>query len=182
MAGCCGYDNDGRLDIFCVGRIDDPPAWQGPDKSVSLEPALPSERRWYSPTCRKAGPQECHKITTVWAWPWVTTTTMAGDIYVPTRWQHALSQQGTEPSRMLQKTSRGGRVERKRGFFDYDRWQVGHLPTRYVDWTFKPAALPRHRQRRAYCHRTTTTCDQHSYHNGDGTFTDVSVKAGSPTT
>src|SRR6266700_2196714 len=69
------------------------------------------------------------------------------------------------------------------GFFDYDNdGKLDLLVTRYVDWTFKTNRFCGEKRPgyRAYCHpdnyEGVTNILYHN--NGDGTFTDVSEKAG----
>jgi hypothetical protein len=77
----------------------------------------------------------------------------------------------------------GGGWSASAGFFDYDNdGKLDLFVTRYVDWTFKTNRYCGEKKPgfRAYCHPDNYAgITNILYHNnGDGTFTDVSAKAG----
>ena len=187
------YDNDGRLDVFFTNgaKIDDPmPQGKLPDKS---DPAFwnrlyrQNKDGTFSDVTEKAG---------------VTGTSQnyygmgvavgdydndgAEDIYVTNYGGNTLysnNGDGTFTDATTRAGVGAGQWSASAGFLDYDNdGKLDLFVTRYVDWSFRTNrycgdSKPGYR---AYCHP-----DQYDgmtnilYHNnGDGTFTDVSSKAG----
>jgi len=187
------YDNDGRLDIFFVNgaKIDDPmPEGKPPDKS--------DRRFWnrlyhqnadgtFTDMTEKAGltgmPQNHYGMGVA-----VGDYDNDGfeDIYVTNYDGNTLyhnNGDGTFTDVTKRAGVSGGGWSASAGFFDYDNdGKLDLFVTRYVNWTFgtnrycgeKSPGL------RAYCHpdnyEGVTNILYHN--NGDGTFTDVSAKAG----
>jgi hypothetical protein len=187
------YDNDGRLDIFFVNgaKIDDPmPEGKAPDKS--------DRKFWnrlyhqnadgtFTDVTEKAGltgmPQNHYGMGVA-----VGDYDNDGfeDIYV-TNYDGNTLYHNNGDSTFTDVTKRagvgGGGWSASAGFFDYDNdGKLDLFVTRYVNWTFgtnrycgeKSPGL------RAYCHPDNYDgVTNILYHNnGDGTFTDVSAKAG----
>ena len=187
------YDNDGRLDIFFTNgaRIDDPmPDGKMPDKSDS--------KYWnrlyhqnadgtFTDVTEKAGltgmPQNHYDMGIA-----VGDYDNDGfeDIYVTGYGGNTLyhnNGNGTFTDVTKSAGVAGGGWSASAGFFDYDNdGKLDILVTRYVDWTFKTNRYcGEHKPGfRAYCHPDNYDgVTNILYHNnGDGTFTDVSVKAG----
>jgi hypothetical protein len=187
------YDNDGRLDIFFVNgaKIDDPmPDRKAPDKS--------GRKFWnrlyhqnadgtFTDTTERAGltgmPQNRYGMGVG-----VGDYDNDGfeDIYVSNYDGNTLyhnNGNGTFTDVTKSAGVAAGGWSASAGFFDYDNdGKLDLFVTRYVNWTFgtnrycgeKPPGL------RAYCHpdnyEGVTNILYHN--NGDGTFTDVSAKAG----
>jgi len=187
------FDNDGRLDIFFVNgaKIDDPmPERKAPDKS--------DRKFWnrlyhqnadgtFTDVTEKAGltgmPQNHYGLGVA-----VGDYDNDGfaDIYV-TNYDGNTLYHNNGDGTFTDVTERagvgGGAWSASAGFFDYDNdGKLDLFVTRYVNWTFgnnrycgeKSPGL------RAYCHpdnyEGVTNILYHN--NGDGTFTDVSAKAG----
>jgi len=187
------YDNDGRLDIFFTNgaRIDDPmPDGKMPDKS--------DPKYWnrlyhqnadgtFTDVTEKAGltgmPQNHYDMGIA-----VGDYDNDGfeDIYVTGYGGNTLyHNNGNGTFTDVTKTAGvgGGGWSASAGFFDYDNdGKLDILVTRYVDWTFKTNRYcGEHKPGfRAYCHPDNYDgVTNILYHNnGDGTFTDVSAKAG----
>jgi hypothetical protein len=187
------FDNDGRLDIFFVNgaKIDDPmPERKAPDKS--------DRKFWnrlyhqnadgtFTDVTEKAGltgmPQNHYGLGVA-----VGDYDNDGfaDIYVTNYGGNTLyhnNGDGTFTDVTERAGVGGGAWSASAGFFDYDNdGKLDLFVTRYVNWTFgnnrycgeKSPGL------RAYCHpdnyEGVTNILYHN--NGDGTFTDVSAKAG----
>jgi hypothetical protein len=187
------YDNDGRLDIFFVNgaKIDDPmPERKAPDKSDS--------KFWnrlyhqnadgtFTDVTENAGltgiPQNRYGMGVA-----VGDYDNDGfeDVYVTNYDGNTLyhnNGNGTFSDVTKKAGVAAGGWSASAGFFDYDNdGNLDLFVTRYVNWTFstnrycgeKPPGL------RAYCHPDNYDgVTNILYHNnGDGTFTDVSAKAG----
>jgi hypothetical protein len=187
------YDNDGRLDVFFVNgaKIDDPmPDGKGPDKS--------GNKFWnrlyhqnadgtFTDVTEKAGltgtPQNYYGMGVA-----VGDYDNDGfeDIYVTNFGSNTLyhnNGDGTFTDVTKKAGVAAGGWSASAGFFDYDNdGRLDLFVTRYVDWTFKTNRYcGEHRPGfRAYCHPDNYDgVTNIMYHNnGDGTFTDVSAKAG----
>jgi hypothetical protein len=187
------YDNDGRLDIFFTNgaKIDDPmPDGKLPDKS--------DRRFWnrlyhqnadgtFTDVTEKAGvtgmPQNYYGMGVA-----VGDYDNDGfeDIYVTGYGGNTLYHNNgngtfTDVTRAAGVAAEGWSASA--GFFDYDNdGRLDLFVTRYVDWSFKTNRYcGEHKPGyRAYCHpdnyEGVTNILYHN--NGDGTFTDVSAKAG----
>jgi len=187
------YDNDGRLDIFFVNgaKIDDPmPDGKLPDKT--------DRKFWnrlyhqnadgtFTDVTEKAGltgmPQNYYGMGVA-----VGDYDNDGfeDIYVTNYGGNTLyHNNGNGTFTDVTKTAgvAAGGWSASAGFFDYDNdGQLDLFVTRYVDWTFRTNRYCGERRPgyRAYCHPDNYDgVTNILYHNnGDGTFTDVSAKAG----
>jgi len=187
------YDNDGRLDIFFTNgaKIDDPmPDDKLPDKS--------DRKFWnrlyhqnsdgtFTDVTEKAGltgmPQNHYDMGIA-----VGDYDNDGfeDIYVTGYGGNTLyhnNGNGTFTDVTKSAGVAGGGWSTSAGFFDYDNdGKLDLFVTRYVNWTFKTNRYCGEKQPgyRAYCHpdnyEGVTNILYHN--NGDGTFTDVSEKAG----
>jgi enediyne biosynthesis protein E4 len=187
------YDNDGRLDIFFVNGayIADPmPEGKLPDKS--------DPKYWnrlyhqnadgtFTDVTERAGlsgmPQNYYGMGVA-----VGDYDNDGfeDIYVTSYGSNTLyhnNGNGTFTDVTKQAGVGAGGWSASAGFFDYDNdGKLDLFVTRYVDWTFKTNRYCGEQRPgfRAYCHpdnyEGVTNILYHN--NGDGTFTDVSVKAG----
>jgi enediyne biosynthesis protein E4 len=187
------YDNDGRLDIFFTNgaKIDDPmPDDKLPDKS---------ERKFwnrlyhqnpdgtFSDVTEKAGltgmPQNHYGMGVA-----VGDYDNDGfeDIYVTGFGGNTLyhnNGNGTFADVTQRSGVGSGGWSASAGFFDYDNdGKLDLFVTRYVNWTFQTNRYCGEKQAgyRAYCHPDNYDgVTNILYHNnGDGTFTDVSEKAG----
>jgi hypothetical protein len=187
------YDNDGRLDIFFTNgaRIDDPmPDGKAPDKS---DPKFwnrlyhQNADGTFTDVTERAGltgmPQNLYGMGVA-----VGDYDNDGfeDIYVTGYGGNTLyhnNGNGTFTD-VTQKAGVGaGGWSASAGFFDYDNdGKLDLFVTRYVDWTFKTNRYCGEKRPgfRAYCHPDNYDgVTNILYHNnGDGTFTDVSAKAG----
>jgi enediyne biosynthesis protein E4 len=187
------YDNDGRLDIFFTNgaKIDDPmPDGKLPDKS--------DRKFWnrlyhqnadgtFTDVTEKAGltgmPQNYYGMGVA-----VGDYDNDGfeDIYVTGYGGNTLyhnNGNGTFTDVTKAAGVGAGGWSASAGFFDYDNdGKLDLFVTRYIDWTFPTNRFcGEHRPGyRAYCHPDNYEgVSNILYHNnGDGTFTDVSVKAG----
>jgi enediyne biosynthesis protein E4 len=186
------YDNDGRLDIFFTNgaRIDDPmPEGKLPDKS--------DRKYWnrlyhqnadgtFTDVTEKAGltgmPQNRYNMGVA-----VGDYDNDGfeDIYVTGYGGNTLyhnNGDGTFTDVTKAAGVPAGGWSASAGFFDYDN--DGYLDlfvTRYVNWTFQNNEFCGEKASyRSYCHPDNYAAVTNIlYHNnGDGTFTDVSAKAG----
>ena len=187
------YDNDGRLDIFFTNgaEIDDPmPADKLPDKS---------DRKFFNrlyhqnsdgtfaDVTEKAGlsgmPENHYDMGVA-----VGDYDNDGfeDLYVTGYGGNTLyhnNGNGTFTDVTKSAGVAGGGWSASAGFFDYDNdGNLDLLVTRYINWTFKTNRYCGEKSPgfRAYCHPDNYDgVTNILYHNnGDGTFTDVSEKAG----
>jgi hypothetical protein len=187
------YDNDGRLDIFFTNgaKIDDPmPDGKVPDKS--------DRRFWnrlyhqnadgtFTDVTEKAGltgmPQNHYTMGVA-----VGDYDNDGfeDIYVTGYGGNTLyhnNGDGTFTDVTKHAGVGAGGWSASAGFFDYDNdGKLDLFVTRYVDWSFRNNRYCGEQKPgyRAYCHPDSYNgVTNILYHNnGDGTFTDVSAKAG----
>jgi enediyne biosynthesis protein E4 len=187
------YDNDGRLDIFFTNgaKIDDPmPDGKLPDKS---EPKFWNRLYHQNPdgtftdVTEKAGltgmPQNFYGMGVA-----VGDYDNDGfeDIYVTGYGGNTLyhnNGNGTFTDVTKSAGVAAGGWSASAGFFDYDNdGKLDLFVTRYVNWSFKTNRYCGEKQPgyRAYCHpdnyEGVTNILYHN--NGNGTFTDVSAKAG----
>ena len=187
------YDNDGRLDIFFTNgaKIDDPMAEaKHPDKS---EPKFwnrlyhQNADGTFTDVTEKAGltgmPQNHYDMGVA-----VGDYDNDGfeDIYVTGYGGNTLyhnNGDGTFADVTKKSGVAAGGWSASAGFFDYDNdGKLDLFVTRYVDWTFKTNRYCGEKGPglRAYCHpdnyEGVTNILYHN--NGDGTFSDVSEKAG----
>ena len=187
------YDNDGRLDVFFTNgaKIDDPmPDDKMPDKS---------ERKFwnrlyhqnadgtFTDVTEKAGisgmPQNYYGMGVA-----VGDYDNDGfeDIYVTGYGGNTLyhnNGDGTFTDVTKKAGVAGGGWSASAGFFDYDNdGKLDLFVTRYVDWSFKTNRYCGERRPgyRSYCHPDNYdgVTDIIYHNNGDGTFTEVSAKAG----
>jgi hypothetical protein len=188
------YDNDNRLDIFFTNGalLSDPmPDGKTPDKS--------DQKFWnrlyhqnadgtFTDVTEHAGltgmPQEYYGMGVA-----VGDFDNDGfeDLYVTGYGGNILyhnNGDGTFTDVTAKAGVKGGGWSASAGFFDYDNdGKLDLLVTRYVDWTFKTNRYCGEKPPngvRAYCHPDNYDgLTNILYHNnGDGTFTDVSQKAG----
>jgi hypothetical protein len=187
------YDNDGRLDIFFTNgaKIDDPmPDDKLPDKSDrkfwgQLYHQNPDGT--FTDVTEKAGvtgmPQNHYDMGVA-----VGDYDNDGfeDIYVTGFGGNTLyhnNGNGTFTDVTKSAGVAAGGWSASAGFFDYDNdGKLDLFVTRYINWTFKTNHYCGERQPgfRAYCHPDNYDgVTNILYHNnGDGSFTDVSAKAG----
>jgi hypothetical protein len=187
------YDNDGRLDIFFTNgaKIDDPmPDGKLPDKS---DPKFwnrlyhQNANGTFTDVTERAGltgmPQNYYGMGVA-----VGDYDNDGyeDIYVTGYGGNTLyhnNGNGTFTDVTQKAGVAAGGWSASAGFFDYDNdGKLDIFVTRYVDWTFKTNRYCGDKRPgfRAYCHPDNYDgVTNILYHNnGDGTFTDVSAKAG----
>ena len=187
------YDNDGRLDVFFTNgaKIDDPmPEGKLPDKS--------NPKYWnrlyhqnpdgtFTDVTEKAGISGAQQN-------YYSMGVAVGDydndgfedIYVTGYGGNTLyhnNGDGTFTDVTKRAGVGAGGWSASAGFFDYDNdGKLDLFVTRYVNWTFQTNRFCGEKKPgyRAYCHpdnyEGVTNILYHN--NGDGTFTDVSVKAG----
>jgi hypothetical protein len=187
------YDNDGRLDVFFTNgaRIDDPqPAGKEPDKS---------ERKYWNRLYRqttdgklvdvteKAGlsgvPQNYYGMGVA-----VADYDNDGfeDLYVTNYGGNTLyhnNGDGTFTDVTKRAGVAAGGWSASAGFFDYDNdGALDLFVTRYVNWTFQTNRYCGEQKPglRAYCHPDNYDGVSNIlfHNNGNGTFTDVSARAG----
>jgi len=187
------YDNDGRLDIFFTNgaKVDDPmPDGKAADKSDSkfwnrLYHQNPDGT--FTDVTEKAGltgiPQNHYDMGVA-----VGDYDNDGfeDIYITgfggnTLYHNNGNGTFTDVTNAAGVTS--GEWSASAGFFDYDNdGKLDLFVTRYIDWTYKTNRYCGERKPgyRAYCHPDNYdgVTDILYHNNGDGTFTDVSKKAG----
>ncbi|MEN3338367.1 MAG: enediyne biosynthesis protein [Acidobacteriota bacterium] len=187
------YDNDGRLDVFFTNgaKIDDPmPDGKRPDKSDRKfwnRLYHQNEDGTFSDVTEKAGltgmPQNYYGMG-------VATGDYDNDgfedLYVTSYGGNTLyhnERDGTFAD--VTKTARvgGGGWSASAGFLDYDNdGKLDLFVARYVEWTFQNNRYCGEKKPgyRAYCHPDNYdgTADILYHNEGDGTFTDVSSKAG----
>jgi hypothetical protein len=187
------YDNDGRLDVFFTNgaKIDDPmPDGKSADKS--------DRKYWnrlfhqnadgtFTDVTEKAGltgmPQNHYDMGIA-----VGDYDNDGfeDLYITGYGGNTLyhnNGDGTFSDVTKAAGVGGGAWSASAGFFDYDNdGKLDLFITRYIDWTYKNNRYCGERKPgyRAYCHPDNYDgISNILYHNnGDGTFTDVSEKAG----
>ncbi len=187
------YDNDGRLDIFFTNgaKIDDPmPDGKLPDKS---DPKFwnrlyhQNADGTFTDVTDRSGltgmPQNYYSMGVA-----VGDYDNDGyeDIYVTGYGGNTLyhnNGNGTFTDVTNKAGVTAGGWSASAGFFDYDNdAKLDIFVTRYVDWTFKTNRYCGEKRPgfRAYCHPDNYDgVTNILYHNnGDGTFTDVSAKAG----
>ena len=187
------YDNDGRLDIFFTNgaKVDDPmPDGKAADKSDSkfwnrLYHQNPDGT--FTDVTEKAGltgiPQNHYDMGVA-----VGDYDNDGfeDIYITGFGGNTLyhnNGNGTFTDVTKAAGVAGGEWSASAGFFDYDNdGKLDLFVTRYIDWTYKTNRYCGERKPgyRAYCHPDNYdgVTDILYHNNGDGTFTDVSKKAG----
>jgi hypothetical protein len=187
------FDNDGRLDIFFTNgaRLEDPlPDGKSPDKT--------EQKFWnrlyhqnsdstFTDVTEKAGltgmPQNYYGMGVA-----VGDYDNDGfeDLYVTGFGGNTLYRNngnGTFTDVTKRAGVGAGGWSASAGFFDYDNdGKLDLFVTRYVDWTFKTNRYCGEQRPgyRAYCHpdNYAGVTDILYHNNGDGTFTDVSAKAG----
>jgi hypothetical protein len=187
------YDNDGRLDVFFTNgaKLEDPmPAGRRPDKS--------DPRFWnrlyhqkadgtFEDVTEKAGlsgaAQNRYGMGVA-----VGDYDNDGfpDLYV-TNYDGNTLYHNNRDGTFTDVTARAGvgssGWSASAGFFDYDNdGRLDLFVTRYVEWTFQTNGYCGEKKPgyRAYCHPDNypPITDVLYHNNGDGTFTDVSVKSG----
>ncbi len=187
------YDNDGRLDVFFTNgaKIDDPmPEGKAPDKSAATfwnRLYHQNADGTFTDVTEKAGltgmPQNRYGMGVA-----VGDYDNDGfeDLYVTNYGANTLYHNNGDGT-FTDVTARAGVAasgwSASAGFFDFDNdGRLDLFVTRYVDWSFKNNRYcGEHKPGyRAYCHpdnyEGVTNILFHN--NGDGTFTDVSSKAG----
>jgi hypothetical protein len=187
------YDNDGRLDVFFTNgaRIDESmPPGRHPDKSSPVH---------WNRLFRQAADGTFTDVTErtgVSGMPQggYGMGVAAGDVdndgwidlYVTNYGRNTLyrnSGQGTFTDVTARAGVAAGGWSASAGFFDYDNdgW-LDLFVTRYLDWTFQhnPYCGEKKAGHRAYCHPDNFDGIGNILYrnNGDGTFTDVSARAG----
>jgi hypothetical protein len=189
------FDNDGRLDIFFTNgaHLDDPqPPGKRPDKSDRkywnrLYRQNDSGNGTFSDVAEKAGvtgmPQGYYGMG-------VATGDYDNDgfqdLYVTNYEANTLyrnNRDGTFTDVTKQAGVAAGGWSASAGFFDYDNdGRLDLFVTRYVDWSFRHDRYCGEKKPgyRAYCHPDNFNGITNVLYrnNGDGTFTDVSQKAG----
>jgi enediyne biosynthesis protein E4 len=187
------YDNDGRLDVFFTNgaKLDDPmPAGKQPDKSDRKfwnRLYHQEENGSFRDVTEKAGltgmPQDRYGMGVA-----VGDYDNDGfpDLYVTSYGANTLYHNNGDGT-FTDVTAKAGVAasgwSASAGFFDYDNdGRLDLFVTRYVEWTFPANGYCGERKPgyRAYCHPDNypPISDVLFHNNGDGTFTDVSAKAG----
>jgi hypothetical protein len=187
------YDGDGRLDVFFTNgaRIEDPmPAGRAPDKS---DPRFWNRLYRQNPDGTFADVTERAGLTGAAQNAYGMGAAVGDydndgdeDLYVTNYGGNTLYRNngdGTFADVTPQAGVAAGGWSASAGFLDFDNdGRLDLYITRYVDWTFKTNRYcgekkPGHR---AYCHPDNYdgVPDVLYRNNGDGTFTDVSEKAG----
>ncbi len=187
------YDNDGRLDVFFTNgaRIDDPmPPGAAPGKS---------DRKFWNRLYRQNADGTFADVTERAGLTGMPQNRYGmgvavgdydndgfADLYVTNYGGNTLYRNNGDGTFRDVTTSAGvgaGGWSASAGFFDFDNdGKLDLFVTRYVDWTFQNNGYCGEKRPgyRAYCHPDnydgTTNVLYHN--NGDGTFTDVSSKAG----
>lgn len=187
------YDNDGRLDIFFTNgaKLDDPmPDGKSADKSdpkywnrlyhqnadgtftdVTEQAGLSGVSQGYYSMGVAVGDYDNDGYEDVYV------TGFGGNIL------YHNNGDGTFSDVTAKAGVKGGGWSASAGFLDYDNdGKLDLFVTRYIDWTYKTNRYCGERREgyRAYCHPDNYDgVTNILYHNnGDGTFTDVSEKAG----
>jgi hypothetical protein len=187
------YDNDGRLDIFFTNgaRLDDPqPPAKRPDKS---------DRKYWNRLYRQNGNGTFSDVSEkagVTGVPqgYYGMGAATGDydndgfqdLYVTNYEGNTLyrnNRDGTFTDVTKQAGVGSSGWSASAGFFDYDNdGRLDLFVTRYVDWSFRHDRYCGEKKPgyRAYCHPDNFNGIANVLYrnNGDGTFTDVSTKAG----
>jgi len=187
------YDNDGRLDVFFTNgaRIDDPmPPGAAPGKS---------DRKFWNRLYRQNADGTFADVTERAGLTGMPQNRYGmgvavgdydndgfADLYVTNYGGNTLYRNNGDGTFRDVTTSAGVGASgwsASAGFFDFDNdGKLDLFVTRYVDWTFQNNGYCGEKRPgyRAYCHPDnydgTTNVLYHN--NGDGTFTDVSSKAG----
>ena len=187
------YDNDGRLDVFFTNgaKIDDPmPPGAAPDKS---------DRKFWNRLYRQNADGTFADVTERAGLTGMPQNRYGmgvavgdydndgfADLYVTNYGGNTLYRNNGDGTFRDVTTSAGVGASgwsASAGFFDFDNdGKLDLFVTRYVDWTFQNNGYCGEKRPgyRAYCHPDnydgTTNVLYHN--NGDGTFTDVSSKAG----
>jgi enediyne biosynthesis protein E4 len=187
------YDHDGRLDIFFTNgaRLDDPmPDGKSPDKSEAKfwnRLYRQNSDGTFTDVTEKAGlsgmPQNYYGMGVA-----VGDYDNDGfeDIYVTNFGGNILyhnNGNGTFTDVTKQAGVGAGGWSASAGFFDYDNdGKLDLFVTRYLDWNFNTNRYCGEQRLgyRAYCHPDNYdgVANLLYHNNGDGTFTDVSAKAG----
>ena len=187
------YDNDGRLDVFFTNgaRIDDPMAHGArPDKSAPMfwnRLYRQNADGTFSDMTERAGltgmPQNYYGMGAAVA---DYDNDGFADLYVTNYGGNTLYRNGGDGT-FTDVTKHAGVAagdwSASAGFLDYDNdGSLDLFVTRYVDWSFQNNRYCGEKKPgyRAYCHPDNYggLTDVLYRNNGDGTFTDVSVKAG----
>jgi enediyne biosynthesis protein E4 len=187
------YDNDGRLDIFLTNgaKIDDPmSADKQPDKS---DPACWNRLYRQTPDGTFADVTEKARLTGMPQNRYGMGVAVAdydndgfADIYVTNYGANTLYRNNGDGT-FTDVTDRAGVAaggwSASAGFFDYDNdGRLDLFVTRYVEWSFQNNRYCGEKKPgyRAYCHPDNYegTTDLLYHNNGDGTFSEVSAKAG----
>ena len=185
------YDNDGRLDIFLTNgaKLEDPmPPGKAPDKS---------DPRYWNRLYRQAEDGTFNDVSEAAGLTGMPQNRYGmgaavgdydndgfQDLYVTNYGDNTLyhnNGDGTFSDVTARAGVAGGGWSESVGFFDADN--DGHLDlfvTRYMVWSFELNRVCGSPGQRAYCHPDVFDAITNIlYHNnGDGTFTDVSSKAG----
>jgi hypothetical protein len=187
------YDRDGRLDVFFVNgaRLDDPmPAGKQPDKH---DPAFWNRLYRQRPDGTFVDVTEAAGLTGRDQTAYGMGVAAADydndgdtDLYVTGYGANTLYRNngdGTFTDVTQRAGVGGGGWSASAGFFDYDNdGALDLFVTRYVDWTFATNGRCGEQRPgyRAYCHPDNYrgVANLLFHNNGDGTFADVSAKAG----
>jgi hypothetical protein len=187
------YDNDGRLDVFFTNgaRLEDPmPEGKAPDKSARLfwnRLYHQNADHTFTDVTEKAGltgmPQNRYGMGVAVG---DYDNDGFGDLYVTGYGGNTLYHNDGDGTfrDVTAKTGVGASGwSASAGFFDYDNdGRLDLFVTRYVEWTFAKNGYCGEKKPgyRAYCHPDNyeATTSLLYRNNGDGTFDDVSAKAG----
>jgi hypothetical protein len=187
------YDNDGRLDVFFTNgaRLEDPmPEGKAPDKSARLfwnRLYHQNADHTFTDVTEKAGltgmPQNRYGMGVAVG---DYDNDGFGDLYVTGYGGSTLYHNDGDGTfrDVTAKTGVGASGwSASAGFFDYDNdGRLDLFVTRYVEWTFAKNGYCGEKKPgyRAYCHPDNyeATTSLLYRNNGDGTFDDVSAKAG----
>jgi enediyne biosynthesis protein E4 len=187
------YDNDGRLDVFLTNgaRIDDPlPVGKQPDKS---DPAFWNRLYRQRTDGTFVDVTEHAQLTGMPQNRYGMGVAVGdydndgyADIYVTSYGGNTLyrnSGDGTFTDVTARAGVAAGGWSASAGFLDYDNdGRLDLFVTRYVEWSFQNNRYCGEKKPgyRAYCHPDNYegTTDLLFHNNGDGTFSDVSARAG----